>query len=95
MPAPTHALYLSLLWLCNGSLKYGARLNLNTMNELTIHVRYSDLNEAYLYDVYVKSPEDVLDASHSDAGGQCDGSFDDAVEMASSAAQELIKHSQG
>ncbi len=58
--------------------------------EVTIHIRTTDQNEGgYMYDVWLASPEQAQD-SDSDDGGQCTGSFDDAIGMAQDAARTLL-----
>jgi hypothetical protein len=60
------------------------------MKEITIHVRYSETNEGYLYDIYPCSPIEVEHEDESVEGGLCTGSIVDAVGM----AQEYLKISQ-
>lgn len=56
---------------------------------VTIHVHWSEMNEAYAYDVYMGAVNPA-DMGESEDGGQCDGTYADAIEMASQAAQTLI-----
>lgn len=63
------------------------------MNALTIVIRASDNEEGYLYDVYKSEPNCAL-ADNAD-GGLCTTTMLNALGMAVSQAEELIKREKG
>lgn len=60
------------------------------MNEITIHIRESSDGDGYLYDIYDVAPDDVEDHDSVD-GGQCTSTIENALEMAYSQTQSVIK----
>ena len=61
------------------------------MPSLTITITDASGEEGYMYDIYNCEAEDINDEIDSLDGGCCTGSLEDALEMATSQAKEIIR----
>lgn len=61
------------------------------MREMTIHIRPAETEVGWMYDIYLKSPEEVAENDNdSEDGGLCTTTLHNALYMAVEQAKDVI-----